>query len=192
MQIQAFNTCHEELSNSITLKLKLRLMHVETFSRGRRGKKNKRKVLKIHKNKRKIAENWHKTIFNLGLKASITSLVQIVVEDIRVRQKLPNQVVHLWETQICTFFLILNSCTFCLHSEPSFSNQVKYHKICSQKLVSQKWKIIQDFCSDWCYLKNIGSHICWNWENIMNTLKMVVLMLFLASNFFLISLGIRR
>lgn len=27
-----------------------------------------------------IAENWHKTIFNLGLKASITSLVQIVMK----------------------------------------------------------------------------------------------------------------
>lgn len=66
---------------------------LETFFRGKK-KKNKRKVLKIYIKKDKfmmipnkweispcmilqLAENWHKTIFNLGLKARITSLVQI-------------------------------------------------------------------------------------------------------------------
>lgn len=100
------------------MKLKLILMHVETFSE--EEKNPRRKVLKYIKIKDKLllspnkweilpcmilqfAENWHKTVFNLGLKASLTSLVLIIIENIRVRYKLPNKSVHLWEIKICTF-----------------------------------------------------------------------------------------
>lgn len=150
-----------------------------------------------------FAEDWHKIIFKLGLKASTTSLVQIVIGDISISISFPTKLwicerynyilsilfwtaAHIFNSDEISFLKlalelsaslgsasasefiamakakILKKRPFCLHSEPSFSYQVKYQKICSQKLISQKWKIIQDFCSDWCYLKNIGSHICWN------------------------------